>query len=145
MSIVTADDVAFVRFTAPDLSIMRQFLQDFGMLDALSADGSLFMRGYGTAPFLHATAHGQPGFAGFGIRLNSDEDLQRLSQAEAVPVTKLDAPGGGHCVRLADPDGFVVEAVAGQAQAEARPVARHVAWNQGGQYPRTGPRGSGRE
>ncbi len=137
MSIVTADDVAFVRFTAPDLSVMRQFLFDFGMLDGESVHESLFMRGYGTAPFLHATAEGQPGFAGFGIRLKSCEDLKRLSQAEGVLVAKLQAPGGGFCVRLTDPDGFVVEAVAGQTPSEAPPAARHVVWNQGGQYPRT--------
>jgi catechol 2,3-dioxygenase-like lactoylglutathione lyase family enzyme len=137
MSIVTADDVAFVRFTAPEPSTMRAFLLDFGMLDASAGDGRLFMRGYGTAPFVHATEAGPPGFAGFGIRLNSVADLHRLAQAEAAQVESLDAPGGGFCVRLTDPDGFQVEAVAGQTPSEPRPAVRHIVWNQGGTYPRT--------
>jgi catechol 2,3-dioxygenase-like lactoylglutathione lyase family enzyme len=137
MSIVTADDVAFVRFSAPDLPAMRDFLVQFGMLDASAEERRLFMRGYGTSPFVHTTAEGPPGFAGFGIRLKSVEDLHRLAGAERAPVEPLDAPGGGFHVRLTDPDGFTVEAVAGQAPADPRPIARHVVWNQGGQYPRT--------
>jgi catechol 2,3-dioxygenase-like lactoylglutathione lyase family enzyme len=137
MSIVTADDVAFVRFMAPSLPTMRDFLLQFGMLDVSAAEDRLFMRGYGTSPFLHATTEGPAGFAGFGIRLKSVEDLHRLARAESAPVVGLDAPGGGLCVRLTDPDGFTVEAVAGQLFADPRPVARHVVWNQGGQYPRT--------
>jgi catechol 2,3-dioxygenase-like lactoylglutathione lyase family enzyme len=137
MSIVTADDVAFVRFTAPELETMRQFLLDFGMLDVPSAAGGLFMRGHGQSPFVHATAEGPPSFAGFGIRLNSLDDLHRLSQAEGAPVEALDAPGGGYRVKLTDPDGFTVEAVAGQAAAAPIAPSRHVVWNQGGQYPRT--------
>jgi catechol 2,3-dioxygenase-like lactoylglutathione lyase family enzyme len=137
MSIVKADDVAYVRFTAPELPTMREFLLQFGMLDVSAENGRLFMRGYGTAPFVHATTEGPPGFAGFGIRLNSLEDLHRLAQAESAPVESLDTPGGGFCVRLIDPDGFTVEAVAGQAAAGPRPASRHVVWNQGGQYPRT--------
>jgi len=137
MSIVKADDVAFVRFTAPDLEIMQAFLRDFGMLDAPAPGGRLFMRGYGTAPFVHATAEGPAGFGGFGIRLNSIADLHLLAQSEGLPVEALDAPGGGYRVKLSDPDGFAVEAVAGQAPTEPFPLARHVVWNQGGQYPRT--------
>lgn len=137
MSLVKADDVAFVRFAAPDLSTMRQFLQEFGMLHASSSAGRLFMRGYGSAPFVHATVEGPPDFAGFGLRLKSMEDLRLLSQAEGVPVEALDAPGGGYCVKLTDPDGFNVEAVAGQASTSPIPLSRHVVWNQGGRYPRT--------
>jgi catechol 2,3-dioxygenase-like lactoylglutathione lyase family enzyme len=95
------------------------------------------MRGHGSAPFVHETRLGAPGFAGFGIWLNSMADLQRLAQAEGQAIAELDTPGGGQCVRLTDPDGFTVDAVFGQRMVGEIAVPPHVTWNQGGRYPRT--------
>ena len=62
MSIIKIQDVEYVRFSAPDLSKMRQFLLDFGMLDADERqDGVLRMRGTGVTPFIHETIEGDPG------------------------------------------------------------------------------------
>jgi catechol 2,3-dioxygenase-like lactoylglutathione lyase family enzyme len=138
MSIVTAHDVAYVRFTAPDLAAMRTFLSEFGLIEVSADDQRLFMRGHGAGPFVHATSLGPPGFAGFGIWLRSIEDLHRLAVAEDRPVEALDTPGGGFCVRLRDPDGYLVEAVCGQTMSEPVPLPfTPLTWNQGGQYPRT--------
>ena len=128
MSITLAEDVAFVRFAAPDLEAMRAFLLDFGLID-LGAEGRLFMRGLGPAPFLHATEVGPAGFRALGLKLQSLADVERLAAHEQADVAPLDAPGGGFVVRLADPDGHVIEAVAGQTPVGQVPVEAAAPWN----------------
>ncbi len=119
MSIAKAYDVAHVRFRAPDLDAMQAFLTEFGMLDGGQDEGRLFMRGYGTSPFVHATEKAaEPGFVSFGIWVNSEEDLTKIAAHDDVPVEDFDAPGGGKVARLTDPDGFVVEVLAGQAKLD---------------------------
>src|SRR5271165_530326 len=129
MSCVLAEDIAYVRFGAPDLEAMRAFLGDFGLIEAASGSGRLFTRGLGTAPFLHATEKAAPGFRALGLRLSSIADLERLSTHEGVAIAPLDAPGGGFLARLVDPDGHVVEAVAGQAPAGPASIEAATPWN----------------
>ena len=138
MSITKAVDVAFVRFRAPDLDLMHRFLLDFGMADAGAQPegGPLYMRGGKGGPFVHVTERGEPGFAGFGIWVKDRADLDRLAAHDGVPVEALDAPGGGFRVRLTDPDGFTVEAVAGQTLAPPVSAPASEPWNQAGDYPR---------
>ena len=73
------------------------------------------MRGADSDPFLHVTHKGAPGFAGVAFkapqRRRSPEARDRENDAK---VEALDGPGGGHRVRLNDPDGFAVEVVAGR-------------------------------
>jgi catechol 2,3-dioxygenase-like lactoylglutathione lyase family enzyme len=141
MSVTKAVDVAFVRFKAPDLELMHKFLLDFGMVDVgppQPKDGRIYMRGEGSSPFVYALELGEPGFAGFGIWVKDRADLERLAAHDNVPVQALDSPGGGFCVRLTDPDGFVVEVVAGQEKAPVIAAPKTEPWNQGGDYPRIG-------
>ena len=138
MSVIKAEDIAYVRFRAPDLGRMRTFLQDFGLLD-VKADGSsetLHMRGRGTAPFVHVTEQGEPAFVATGFRAASIEDLERLARYENVDVQPCLEPGGGSIVRLTDPDGFGVEVVAGQTPVDALPIDPHTAWNHAHEQPR---------
>ncbi len=121
MSIIRIADVAHVRFTAPDLGQMAAFLEDFGLKAAVWDDGVLYARGAGPSPFLHATARGEPGFAALGLLADSLEDLRILAKAEGVAVEDLQAPGGGRVVRLTDPDGRLVEVVAGQSPGDPAP------------------------
>jgi catechol 2,3-dioxygenase-like lactoylglutathione lyase family enzyme len=136
MSLVKAHDVIHVRFRAPDLGVMRSFLDDFGMLEAISEPHRLFMRGEGAAPFVHATEQGEPGFAGFGLGLTSLHDLEIIAAHDGVAIEPFDAPGGGHVARLIDPDGFVVEVVAGQTPAAPAPIPTRLPWNEGPRHQR---------
>jgi len=129
LSTVRAENIAYVRFRAPDLGAMRAFLLDFGLSEVAGDWDGLYVRGAGTAPFVHATHLGDAGFAALGLRLSSLADLERLATAENATVEPLDAPGGGHVARLSDPDGYCVEAVAGQAPASPLPVAPGQPWN----------------
>jgi catechol 2,3-dioxygenase-like lactoylglutathione lyase family enzyme len=116
---IKADDIAFVRFSAPDLDQMEAFLNDFGMVRAARDANTLYMRGEGSDPFLHVTHKGEPGFAGVAFRALSVGDLEALAAKTGSKVEALEGPGGGKVVRLKDPDGFSVEAVAGREAAPA--------------------------
>ncbi|MEJ0024882.1 MAG: VOC family protein [Rhizomicrobium sp.] len=129
MSTIAVDDIAHVRFRAPDLDAMEAFLVEFGLQRAALIDRTLYMRGTGPAPFLHATEEGPPGFAGLALRAKSQADLERLAVSENVAVEALDAPGGGHVVRLTDPDGVAVEIVAGQSSTGSIALPPRQPWN----------------
>ncbi len=62
MSLIKVEDIAFVRFRAPDLSEMAGFLEDFGLRPERQGQ-VLYARGSGPAPFLHVTVPGDAGFA----------------------------------------------------------------------------------
>jgi len=136
MSIVRAHDVAYVRFRAPDLGRMQAFLETFGMVVAGRGERRLVMRGHGERPVCHVTDLGEPGFAGFGIWLRDEAGLAALAAHDGAAVEPLDLPGGGGVVRLRDPDGFLVEAVAGQSPVAPLPLPAALPWNQDGAYPR---------
>jgi catechol 2,3-dioxygenase-like lactoylglutathione lyase family enzyme len=129
MSIIKIEDVAFVRFRAPDLAEMRGFLGDFGLAVVEATVQRLVARGSGPAPALHITELGEPGFAGVGFRAASLDDLERLAAAEGVSTELFDVPGGGRRLVLSDPDGHLVEVVAGQAPAEPLAPSPARSWN----------------
>lgn len=122
MSTIKIEDIAHVRFTAPDLKEMEAFLIEFGLSPVKSDDGVLYARGAGRQPFVHATALGEPGFQALGLRAESLADIERLAISENAKVERFDAPGGGFVVRLRDPDGRIVEVVAGQDDAQPLPT-----------------------
>lgn len=130
MSTIRIEDVAHVRFSAPDLEEMSAFLGDFGLVVAERRDDRIYARGAGTSPVTHITELGEPGFRGLGLRAESVADLETLAKAEGAAVEAFDAPGGGSIVVLTDPDGHRVEVVAGQSPAAPLPIPQAQAWNQ---------------
>jgi len=129
MSILKIEDVAYVRFRAPDLAQMRGFLEDFGLTVVEETEARLTARGAGPSPVVHVTELGEAGFAGVAFRAESLADLERLAGAEGVAVQPLDLPGGGSVVTLSDPDGHRVDVVAGQAPAGPLPLPEGQPWN----------------
>ena len=129
MSTIKIEDVAFVRFRAPDLEQMHAFLEDFGLTITEHTDRRIVSRGAGAAPVAHITELGDAGFAGVGFRAQSVVDLQRLADAERVGVEDFDAPGGGKRIVLTDPDGHTVEVVAGQTPAKILTRPQAQPWN----------------
>jgi catechol 2,3-dioxygenase-like lactoylglutathione lyase family enzyme len=117
MTGIKIEDVAYVRFRAPDLDLMKAYLADFGLVVAEERPDRVFARGTAPSPFIHVTEHGEPGFAALGLRAASVSDLEALASAEGSPITPLDAPGGGFVLTLTDPDGHQIEVVAGQTLA----------------------------
>jgi catechol 2,3-dioxygenase-like lactoylglutathione lyase family enzyme len=129
MSVIKIEDIAFVRFSAPDLEAMKAFLIEFGLTPVAHANSALFARGAGTQPFVHSTVEGEPGFRALGLRAQSLADLERLAASEGTRVQPLDAPGGGQVVHLTDPNGHAVEVVAGQTPAAPSPLPQHAPHN----------------
>ena len=136
MSIIKIEDISHVRFRAPDLSLMQDFLEDFGLTVASRDEAHLIMRAHGPAPFVHATEKGEAGCAALGLRAASGDDLQILAAAEGAQVEPFDMPGGGQVVRLTDPDGRLVEVVAEQTMIEPLPIDARPAVNTGLSHPR---------
>ncbi|UPT63017.1 MAG: VOC family protein [Hyphomonadaceae bacterium JAD_PAG50586_4] len=117
MAVIKIEDIAHVRFAAPDLSSMRSFLEDFGMV-CFEAGGRLYGRGADGRPFVHVTEPGEAKFLAVGFRAETIADLESLAAHEGAKVEDSAEPGGGKIVRLTDPDGYGVEIVAGQAKGE---------------------------
>jgi catechol 2,3-dioxygenase-like lactoylglutathione lyase family enzyme len=119
---IKVDDVAYVRFCAPDLDAMEIFLTDFGMTRAQREANTLYMRGTGADPYLHVTHKGEPGFVALAFKARSLADLETLARKTDAKIEALDGPGGGKVVRLKDPDGFTIETVAGRESVAASAI-----------------------
>ncbi|MCP5057896.1 MAG: glyoxalase [bacterium] len=125
-------DVAFVRFRAPDLDKMEQFLDDFGLMTVHRDESVLYSRGSDPEPWIHVVEKGEAGFAGVGFDAASPEDLETAAALPgASAIEELDGPGGGRRVRLSDPDGFSVEVIHGRAPAEVLPTPHAQPYNLG--------------
>jgi hypothetical protein len=135
--IIKVDDVAFPRFSAPDLEVMEAFLLTFGMQPAARTESLLVMRGTDGGPPVHVTHRGDPGFLGLAFRGTRD-DLAVLAAATGAPVETLDLPGGGEVVSLTDPDGRRVDVVAGCDVGPPVAVRSHPVLNTGDARPRVG-------
>lgn len=126
----TADDLAYIRFRAPDLEKMRVFLEDFGfkVMPGETEDGvpALFSRGKGGAPVIHIVEQGDPTFLGIGFKMASMESLKALSEYDgASEICEILAPGGGYRVRFEDPNGYAIDGVYGYIErAQAPPFVR---------------------
>lgn len=118
MPVIKIEDIAHVRFAAPDMDVMRSFLEDFGM-NVYEDGGRLYGKGSDGRPFFHVTERAEGKFLAVGLRAENVADLEKLAAAEGVAVENLNEPGGGKIVRLTDPDGYCVEVVAGQTNSEA--------------------------
>jgi len=114
-NVIAARDLAHVRFSAPDLDLMEVFLTDFGLVRAHRTPHALYMRGLGDRSFVHVTPLGEPSFIGLAFMMREVADLEILSEFEgASSIEDMNEPGAGKRVRFIDPDGFQVEAIAGQ-------------------------------
>ena len=114
---IKIQDIAYVRFSAPDLDEMESFLTDFGMVRADRTGDALYMRGLDGDSFLHVTHKGEPRFLAAGFEAASMQDLETLAREEKAPLDRLDGPGGGSVLQLTDPNGFQIEVVAARAPA----------------------------
>lgn len=124
---VKARALAYLIFARPDLDLAERFLLDFGLQTAHRDDERLYMRGTEATPYCYRIERArQARFMGFALELSSREDLDRIARLPgASEIKRLEGPGGGLCVRLTDPSGFLVEAVYGRLPCE--PIVRRSA------------------
>jgi catechol 2,3-dioxygenase-like lactoylglutathione lyase family enzyme len=132
-------DIAYVRFSAPDLDAMERFATDFGLVVSAREDETLYVRGTDGTPYCHVSEIGDPGFRAVGFEAASAEDLLAASKLDgATAVEAIAAPGGGQRVRFHDPDGYTVEIVHGREPVPELPVANAGPVNLGSERHRLG-------
>jgi catechol 2,3-dioxygenase-like lactoylglutathione lyase family enzyme len=133
---IKVQDVAFVRFSVPDLDGMEAFLTEFGMVRTERSSDALYTRGLDSDPFLHVTHRGEPAFVGAAFEAASLQDLEILATSEHTSVEPLDGPGGGSVVRLVDPNGFRIEVVGGRAATSPLETTKSAPTNDAYDTPR---------
>ncbi len=125
--LVRAVDTAYIMFQVTDLERQQEFLQDFGMVSVKSSKDSLYMRGYGTAPYIYEASKGESArFLGAGFLVSSIEELEQVSKELNIPIEAIAGPGGGMRVRLNDPDGFWVDLVCERESVEPLQTRREA-------------------
>jgi catechol 2,3-dioxygenase-like lactoylglutathione lyase family enzyme len=125
MPVIKAVDLAYGRLRAPDLDKQEEFLTAFGMVRVDRTARALYMRGTDAPHHIHVTELGEPKYVGIAFHAGSMDDLEKLARSDgASPVEAIDEPGGGHRVRLTDPDGFQVEVVHGMQMLDPIAVER---------------------
>ena len=125
--LIKAHDLAYVRFSCPDLETMHTFINEFGLkVVHYEKNKCIYSRGLEKDyPYAHIVHQGPPKFIGFAFRVNKLEDLHTL--ANNVPnctsveeMTGIEGklsnnPGIAKKVSFIDPvNGFLIEAVYGQ-------------------------------
>lgn len=137
---VKVNDIAFVRFQAPDLDEMETFLTAFGMQRAARDDQALYMRGTDDEGFVHVTHLAEePGFVGLAFEAVTEDDLRQLAlRDEYSAIEDLDGPGGGRVVRTVDPNGFQVEVIAARHPVGRLPTPAPPPRNDANSHPRVG-------
>ena len=115
-SLIAVADIESVRYSAPDLGLIEEFLTDFGLERVQRSADLLYMRARGPDAFVHVTERGEVRPVGFALKARSLEDLHVLARHVGTAVFARDAPGGGQMVALCDPDGNRLEIVFGATQ-----------------------------
>lgn len=128
----------YVRYQAPDLDRMEQFLMDFGLHRAHRTETTLYMRSRGSMPYAHVTDLGPERSMTFGLLANSVADLETLADECGAKVERNTEPAGGYIVRLTDPSGFDIHVLAEVEMVEPMPMREPFAGNRGNQRNRLG-------
>ena len=98
MAWIKAQDIAYVRLTAPDLDLMEEFLTRFGMHKVERTNTALYMRGTDPSHHIHVTQKGEPRFVGLAYWAESEDDLKRLTGAPGAFSDPQRQGGGGGMV-----------------------------------------------
>ncbi|MBM4361807.1 MAG: VOC family protein [Deltaproteobacteria bacterium] len=125
-------------FERPDLELAQGFLSDFGLRVVERTDDALFLRAADAAPFCYVVRRGERArFLGLGLRVAGRGDLELLQAALPGPaIEPFRAPGGGLCLELRDPSGFLVQVVSAQGTSERIAVRGPLPCNTGASTPR---------
>jgi len=135
---VKALSLAALVFERPDLDAAERFVGDFGLAVVERRPDVLFASGTASGPYCYRVDRGaEARFVGLVLGVASRDDLEALAALPgASAITAADTPGGGELVRLTDPSGFIVDAIAGQAPAPPLPHRAPLACNLGLAHPR---------
>lgn len=130
---IAVQDMVYARFQAPDLDVIDEFMQSFGLLPSARVDQAIYLRGYGPGHHIYVAEKGpEARCLGFALAAKSSDDLRQFSADAGAPVEKINEPGGGERVVVTDPDGFRVEIVHGVEALPSETTPATLALNQAG-------------
>ena len=132
-------DLLYVRFQVPDLDKQQAFLQKFGMV-VTRQDDTIYARGSDDRAFIYRADLGDAAFLRLGFEAESEADLRRIAAIDNVPVTNSDQPGGGFIATLTDPNGYLVDIVAGAEHPPSLPLPTRNGFNSAAGLQRIGER-----
>ncbi|SLM37382.1 Glyoxalase/fosfomycin resistance/dioxygenase domain [Lasallia pustulata] len=124
--------LSHMRYMHPDLNTITQFLLDFGMHIAKKTDDTVWMRGYGSEPYVYVAEKGpEKKYLGGAWTVESYEELEKATKLpNASPIEELtSSPGGGHRLTFLDPEGFPVNLIFGQIPAETGKLPQKLIYN----------------
>jgi Glyoxalase/Bleomycin resistance protein/Dioxygenase superfamily len=109
---------------------IKKFLLDFGMHVVQEDDNRIYFRGYGPDQYVYICEKSdKPEFRGGCFETETREDLNAAAKKFGVEVKKINAPGGGYKVTIADPDGFPLHLIHGQTPAETGKLPEKIVSN----------------
>lgn len=115
-------DIIYVRYQAPDLDRMEQFLLDFGLQRAHRTPRTLYMRSSGPMPYVHVTDLGPRKSLSYALMAQCREDLEKLARECGSRVEVNPEPAGGFRVLLRDPSGYEISVLSDIQMVEPIPV-----------------------
>jgi len=126
--------LAHLIFERPDLELARRFLNDFGLEVSAESERTLFFRGTDRAPYCYRVHKAEKArFVGLGFIVATRTELEKLAALPgASGIAPVNYPGGGECVVLTDPSGFIVEVIYGQTPVGPLPHRDPLKLNVGG-------------
>ena len=113
--------LAHMRYQHPDLDVIVQFLEDFGMQVVKRTETQVWLRGYGPDPYVYYAQKGPKIFLGGTFLVETREDLIKASKLDGAKEIEdmVDAPSGGSLVTVIDPEGVPINFIHGQTEVEA--------------------------
>lgn len=120
-----------MRYQHPDLDVISQFLQDFGMDVVKQTADKLWLRGYGNDQYVYYAQKGAKKFLGGTFEVETHDDLvkaSRLPNASPIQALSVD-PGNGSMVTAYDAEGMPINFIHGQAPAQAGEVPQQLVFN----------------
>ena len=131
-------DVAYVRFSVPDLDLYERWVEDFGLRVVHRDEETIYSRGISGDGFCHVAHRGPAKFLGFAMAMKEEKDLQILSENIDGCSEVHDIPGiegeisGGKRVSFIDPVcNLLIEAVHGREIEALPPTRERVEYNYG--------------
>ncbi len=136
---VKAQSLTHLIVERPDLERAVHFLTDFGLILTQQDADTAYLRAAAPTPYCYRIHRAERArFVGFGLQVQSREDLEKLARLPgASSIGATGRPGDGWQVSLTDPSGFTVEAVYGQTPSAAVEHRPPLTWNLAEQRPRT--------
>ncbi len=133
-----AYDVAYVRFSVPDLTLYSDWIKDFGLKIMHQDHDVIISRGIGGNGFCHVAHKGPAKFIGFALEMNSLRDLDILakniigsSKVHTIPGVEGNLCGGSRISFIDPVCGFLIEAVHGRKMEPLLPQNGRIEYNYG--------------